>query len=181
MVLRNQVAEGEPKTFLQGLPPETGGRKRRESPLVIAALRRAFALGLKPRPPKERSEPKIDARTGLKAGHYKAKRDTAETNPLSAAKDQIWGVRAALFALACYKSYLSVLFAGSCRFEPTCSRYAYEAIERFGVERGVWLGLKRLLRCHPLSQKYGYDPVPEKCEEMRSNSCIPAETREVRS
>jgi putative membrane protein insertion efficiency factor len=79
-------------------------------------------------------------------------------------------VRAALFALNCYKAYLSVLFAGSCRFEPTCSRYAYEAIERFGVMRGVWLGTKRLLRCHPLSRKFGYDPVPEKWEVMQSNS-----------
>jgi putative membrane protein insertion efficiency factor len=75
------------------------------------------------------------------------------------------GVRVALFALRFYKSYLSILFAGSCRFEPTCSRYAYEAIERFGVARGVWLGLKRLLRCHPLSRKFGYDPVPEKFAE----------------
>jgi len=67
----------------------------------------------------------------------------------------------ALLALRFYKTYLSILFAGSCRFEPTCSQYAYEAIERFGVVRGVWLGLKRLLRCHPLSRKFGYDPVPE--------------------
>jgi uncharacterized protein len=78
--------------------------------------------------------------------------------------------RAALFALRFYKAYLSVLFAGSCRFEPTCSRYAYEAIERFGVAGGVWLGLKRLLRCHPLSRKFGYDPVPEKWEEMPTSS-----------
>lgn len=76
------------------------------------------------------------------------------------------GVRAALFALSCYKSYLSVLFAGTCRYEPTCSRYAYEAIERFGVMRGMWLGAKRLLRCHPLSGRFGYDPVPESLEEM---------------
>jgi hypothetical protein len=75
-------------------------------------------------------------------------------------------VRAALFALRFYKAYLSILFAGSCRFEPTCSRYSYEAIERFGVLRGSWLGLQRLLRCHPLSRKFGYDPVPEKLEEM---------------
>jgi putative membrane protein insertion efficiency factor len=76
--------------------------------------------------------------------------------------------RAALFALRFYKAYLSILFAGSCRFEPTCSRYAYEAIERFGVARGIWLGTKRLLRCQPLSRKFGYDPVPEKWENMSS-------------
>ena len=79
-------------------------------------------------------------------------------------------VRVALLALRFYKSYLSILFAGSCRFEPTCSRYAYEAIERFGVVRGIWLGLKRLLRCHPLSRRFGYDSVPEKLEEMPTNS-----------
>jgi len=73
-------------------------------------------------------------------------------------------VRSALFALRFYKAYLSILFAGSCRFEPTCSRYAYEAIERFGVLRGVWMGIKRLARCHPLSKKFGHDPVPEKWE-----------------
>ena len=78
------------------------------------------------------------------------------------------GARMALFALRVYKTYLSALFAGSCRFEPTCSQYAYEAIERFGVSRGVWLGIKRLLRCHPLSGKFGYDPVPEDWTEMRS-------------
>ena len=85
-------------------------------------------------------------------------------------EDRSIPVRAALFALRFYKAYLSILFAGSCRFEPTCSRYAYEAIEGFGVARGVWLGLKRLLRCHPLSRKFGYDPVPEKWEEMPTSS-----------
>jgi putative membrane protein insertion efficiency factor len=90
------------------------------------------------------------------------------------------GVRAALFALDVYKVYLSALFAGTCRYEPTCSRYAYEAIKRFGLWRGVWLGTKRLLRCHPLSRKFGYDPVPEKWEEMPTNSTIRAEAREVR-
>jgi len=86
-------------------------------------------------------------------------------------------VRAALFALRFYKAYLSILFAGSCRYEPTCSRYAYEAIERYGVARGVWLGLKRLLRCHPLSRNFGYDPVPEKWENMSTKvngAAIPA-------
>ncbi len=91
------------------------------------------------------------------------------------------GVQAALFALRVYKAYLSVLFAGSCRFEPTCSQYAYEAIERFGVLRGMWLGTKRLLQCQPLSRKFGYDPVPEKWEAMQSNSVMSGKTREVRS
>jgi putative membrane protein insertion efficiency factor len=87
------------------------------------------------------------------------------------------GVRAALFALRFYKAYLSILFAGSCRFEPTCSRYAYEAIERFGIARGIWLGLKRLLRCHPLSRKFGYDPIPEKWEYMPSKFTASAASR----
>ncbi|MGB7728893.1 MAG: membrane protein insertion efficiency factor YidD [Candidatus Acidiferrum sp.] len=91
------------------------------------------------------------------------------------------GVRAALFTLNLYKTYLSPLLAGNCRYQPTCSRYAYEAIERFGVARGVWLGTKRLLRCHPLARKFGYDPVPEKWEEMRSNSAMPSDTHGARS
>jgi uncharacterized protein len=74
------------------------------------------------------------------------------------------GMCAALFALRFYKAYLSMLFAGSCRFEPTCSQYSYEAIERFGLARGAWLTLKRLARCQPLSRRFGYDPVPEAWE-----------------
>jgi uncharacterized protein len=85
-----------------------------------------------------------------------ASRQGEEDKPKSALP-----LRIALLALRFYKAYLSILFAGSCRFEPSCSQYAYEAIERFGVARGVWLGLKRLLRCQPLSRKFGYDPVPE--------------------
>lgn len=84
---------------------------------------------------------------------------------------QSLAVKAALAALRIYKVYLSFLFAGSCRFEPTCSMYAYEAIERFGVLRGTWLGVKRLLRCQPLSRKFGYDPVPEKtvADDLKSS------------
>jgi putative membrane protein insertion efficiency factor len=70
-------------------------------------------------------------------------------------------VKTALLALRFYKAYLSFLFAGNCRFHPSCSNYTYEAIERFGVARGVWLGLKRLARCQPFSRKFGYDPIPD--------------------
>jgi len=45
-----------------------------------------------------------------------------------------------------------------CRFEPTCSRYMYQAVEKYGSAKGVWLGLKRIVRCHPWN-KGGYDPV----------------------
>jgi uncharacterized protein len=71
--------------------------------------------------------------------------------------------RVGLMALRFYKAYLSMLFAGNCRFVPSCSQYSYEAVERFGLARGSWLTLKRLLRCHPFSGKFGYDPVPDCC------------------
>jgi putative membrane protein insertion efficiency factor len=58
-----------------------------------------------------------------------------------------------------YQLTLSPWLGRQCRYEPTCSHYATEAIERFGVRRGVWLALKRLGRCHPWGRS-GYDPVP---------------------
>jgi len=71
-------------------------------------------------------------------------------------------VKIALLALRIYKVYVSPWLGGGCRFDPTCSVYMAQAIERFGVTRGTWLGLKRLARCQPFSRKFGYDPVPEK-------------------
>ena len=84
--------------------------------------------------------------------------------PASALEKQIarsYPLRVALLALRFYQAYLSLLFAGNCRFQPTCSQYTYEAIERFGVPRGLWLGMKRLARCHPFSRRFGYDPIPD--------------------
>lgn len=60
-----------------------------------------------------------------------------------------------------YQLAFSPLLPNSCRYEPSCSRYAYEAIERYGPFRGSWLAAKRLARCRP-GGGYGYDPVPER-------------------
>ena len=68
--------------------------------------------------------------------------------------------RALLLLIRLYQFALSPLLPQACRFYPTCSRYAYAAIARFGVWRGGWLGAKRLLRCHPWHPG-GFDPVPE--------------------
>jgi len=58
-----------------------------------------------------------------------------------------------------YQSTIGPALPPSCRYEPTCSHYAFAAIERYGVFRGAWLTLKRLLRCQPWGGS-GYDPVP---------------------
>lgn len=64
----------------------------------------------------------------------------------------------ALFLLRAYKYTISPLLPPACRFTPTCSEYATDAIARYGFLKGSVLGLKRLLRCHPFSEG-GYDPV----------------------
>ena len=63
-------------------------------------------------------------------------------------------------AIKLYRVTLSPWLGRQCRYVPTCSVYAEEAIERFGARRGSWLALKRLGRCHPWGSS-GYDPVPE--------------------
>jgi hypothetical protein len=66
------------------------------------------------------------------------------------------GVRGAVLA---YRYLLSPVLPPSCRYLPTCSQYALEAIERFGAGRGSWLALRRILRCHPWGGS-GLDPLP---------------------
>jgi putative membrane protein insertion efficiency factor len=65
-----------------------------------------------------------------------------------------------LLLLRGYKRFVSPLLGQRCRFHPSCSVYTMEAVERFGVMRGSWLGVRRIGRCHPLHPD-GFDPVPE--------------------
>ncbi len=58
-----------------------------------------------------------------------------------------------------YQAFVSPLLPSACRYTPTCSAYAFEAIEKHGPLKGFWLAFKRVLRCNPFS-KGGYDPVP---------------------
>ena len=65
---------------------------------------------------------------------------------------------AAVGLIRLYQQAISPYLPAMCRFQPSCSQYTLEAVERFGVIRGCWMGLKRILRCRPLGSK-GYDPV----------------------
>jgi putative membrane protein insertion efficiency factor len=67
--------------------------------------------------------------------------------------------RTLILAIKIYQLTLSPFLGRQCRYEPTCSVYAEEALRRFGVRRGGWLAVKRLGRCHPWGGT-GYDPVP---------------------
>jgi hypothetical protein len=71
-----------------------------------------------------------------------------------------------MFLIRGYRWLISPLFPPVCRYQPTCSQYALEAVERFGPLRGSWLAIRRVLRCHPFHPG-GYDPVPPKAETER--------------
>ncbi len=80
----------------------------------------------------------------------------------------------AIFLIRTYQLTLSPRFShGACRYTPTCSQYALEAIEIHGVWKGCWLAFLRILRCHPFF-KGGYDPVPPK----KDKPCAPCSTTE---
>ena len=69
------------------------------------------------------------------------------------------GARALVFLVRCYQVGLSPVLGGQCRYFPSCSAYAIEALQRHGAWRGAWLAARRIGRCHPF-RPGGYDPVP---------------------
>jgi putative membrane protein insertion efficiency factor len=71
-----------------------------------------------------------------------------------------WAKKGLLLLIHLYQNTFSTIFGPCCRFTPSCSSYASLSIERFGIKKGAWLALRRLLRCHPLHPG-GDDPVPE--------------------
>ncbi len=66
-----------------------------------------------------------------------------------------------IYLVKFYQKFISPMCPGCCRFRPTCSEYMIEAIKVHGAIKGVYLGIKRILKCHPWGGS-GYDPVPEK-------------------
>ncbi len=73
--------------------------------------------------------------------------------------------RVMLGAIRFYRRAISPFTPPACRFTPTCSAYAAEAVERHGTMRGGWLAMRRILRCHPFG-RYGFDPVPTSHEPL---------------
>jgi uncharacterized protein len=69
------------------------------------------------------------------------------------------GKQIVLGMIRLYQVTISRVTPPSCRYLPTCSEYTYEAVKRYGIVRGTWIGIKRLSRCHPFHPG-GYDPVP---------------------
>ncbi len=72
-----------------------------------------------------------------------------------------------IFLIKVYQYTLSPLLGANCRYSPTCSSYTIQAIKEWGPIKGSWLGLKRILSCHPWGGE-GYDPVPSKSKKEKS-------------
>ena len=98
----------------------------------------------------------IDTREGVAAEPIRANAPTADRSvPARAATSVLVGL------VVAYQRVISPWLPNTCRFEPSCSQYAREALTEHGPLRGAWLTVRRLSRCHPLGG-HGYDPVPDR-------------------
>ncbi|MDY6891110.1 MAG: membrane protein insertion efficiency factor YidD [Pseudomonadota bacterium] len=89
-----------------------------------------------------------------------------------------WLKKALILLVRSYQLLLSPFLGNNCRFHPSCSSYMIEAIERHGVWRGVWLGTRRLLRCHPYHAG-GFDPVPPRAGPNPAEPSSPDHTGKI--
>lgn len=71
-----------------------------------------------------------------------------------------------------YRSTIGITLPNSCRYQPTCSQYALDALGEYGAVKGIWLTLKRVARCHPWAAG-GYDPVPSKAQGTKDEGRTP--------
>src|SRR5437867_13082420 len=97
----------------------------------------------------------------MRTGHQSAEEGfgRAFPGPRTRGGKAVFSLRRLLSAaLRSYKWYIPPLLPSACRYAPTCSEYMRDAVEKYGAARGVWMGLKRLARCHPLHAG-GIDPV----------------------
>jgi uncharacterized protein len=90
------------------------------------------------------------------------------------------GIWVLLGFLRCYQIFLGPFLGGACKFYPSCSNYAYQAIQRYGSRHGTLLAMKRLGRCRPFTRG-GYDPVPDTTEkgiqELNQRKCLMLQVR----
>lgn len=87
---------------------------------------------------------------------------TEQTEPPAVTDDESHTgllARAAILVVMVYRQAISPLLPASCRYRPTCSQYTLTALRRYGFFRGSWMGIRRILRCHPFHSG-GHDPVP---------------------
>jgi len=126
----------------------------RNSPARLGGADRIFSAdGRTPRPAAERAHLSVQQTVAQPMMAEPTVVHPTENRPGIAA-------RALLVLLRVYQTYLSSMNISACKFYPSCSHYAGEAVQRFGARRGVWLTLKRLGRCQPFTRG-GFDPVPE--------------------
>lgn len=74
-----------------------------------------------------------------------------------------------LYIIKFYQKFISPMFPAKCRFYPTCSAYTYQAINEYGSIKGIYLGMKRIIKCHPFNEG-GYDPLPKREKIQEDNN-----------